>query len=52
MEVFALYVAIDLLAVVISVHWYAYVLRMENYHLLRSALELRGKGHRKKGRPN
>ena len=41
---------IDQLAMTNNVHLYGHVLRRENGHLLRRALDL-GQGQRKKGRP-
>ena len=43
--------AIDQLAMANSVHWYGHVLRREDGHVLRSALDFEVEGHRKKGRP-
>ena len=50
MLVFALNVALVLLAVVSSVHWYGYVLRRDG-HILRRALVFEVEGQRKRGRP-
>ena len=43
---------IDQLAMVSSVHWYGHVLRREDGHISRRALDLEVEGQRKKGRPN
>ena len=40
-----------LLAIADSVCWYGYVLRKEDSHVLRRALDFEVKGQRKKGRP-
>ena len=40
----------DQLAMENSVHWYGHVLRRENCHVLRRALDLEVEGLRKKGR--
>ena len=42
---------IDQFAMANSVHWYGHVLRRENGHVLRRALDLEIEGQRKKGRP-
>ena len=42
---------IDLLAIANSVCWYGYVLRREDGHVLRTALDFEVDGQRKKGRP-
>ena len=41
----------DQLGMANSVHWYAHVLRREDDHVLRRALDLEVDGQRKKGRP-
>ena len=41
---------IDRLAKVNSVHWYGHVLRREDGHVLRKALDFELEGERKKGR--
>ena len=42
---------IDQLAMAYSVSWYGYVLRREDDHALRMALDFEVEGERKKGRP-
>ena len=42
---------IDQLAMSNSVRWYGYVLRREDGHVLRRALDFEVEGQRKKGRP-
>ena len=42
---------IDQLAMVNSVHWHGQVLRREDGHVWRRALDIEVKGQRKKGRP-
>ena len=42
---------IDQLAMVNSVHWHGHMLRREDGHVLRRALEFEAEGQRKKGRP-
>ena len=42
---------IDQLAMANSAHWYGHVLRREDGHVLRRALDLEVEGQRKKGRP-
>ena len=42
---------IDQLAMANSVHWYGHVLRREDGHVLRRALDFEVDGQRKKGRP-
>ena len=41
---------IDQLAMVNSIHWYGHVLRREDGHVLRRALDVEVEGERKKGR--
>ena len=41
----------DQLAMANSVHWYGHVLRREDGHILRIALDFEVEGQRKKGRP-
>ena len=41
----------DQLAMAISVHWYGHVLRREDAHVLRRALDFEVEGERKKGWP-
>ena len=43
--------AIDQLVVATSVCWYCHVLRREDDHVLRRALDFKVQGQRKKGRP-
>ena len=50
MLILNLNVTMDLLAMVGSVHWYGYVLRMEDGHVLRRALEFEVEGQKKNGR--
>ena len=42
---------IDQLAMAYSVRWYVHVLRREDGHILRRALDIEVDGQRKKGRP-
>ena len=42
---------IDQLAMANSVHWYIHVLRREDDHVIRRALDFEVEGQRKKGRP-
>ena len=42
---------IDQLAMANSVHWYGHVLRREDGHVFRRALDFEVEGKRKKGRP-
>ena len=42
---------IDQLAIASSVHWYGHVLRTEDGHYLRRALNFEIEGQRKKGMP-
>ena len=42
---------IDQLAISNSVHWHGHVLRREDGHILRKALDLEAEGQRKKERP-
>ena len=42
---------IDQLAMANSVHWYGHVLRREDGHVLRRALDIEVEGQGKKGRP-
>ena len=42
---------IDQLAMANSVRWYGHVLRREDGHVLRRALDFKVEGQRKKGRP-
>ena len=44
-------VTIDQLAMASSVRWYGHVLRREDGHVLRRALDFEVEGQRKKGRP-
>ena len=43
--------SIDQLAIANSVHWYGYVLRRDDSHILRWALDFEVEGQRTKGRP-
>ena len=43
--------AIDQLPMANSAHWYGYVLRREDGHVLRSALDFEVEGQMKKGKP-
>ena len=43
--------AIDQLTMASSVCWYGHVLRREDYHILRRALDFEVEGQRKNGRP-
>ena len=44
--------ATDQMAMATSVHWYDHMLRREDGHVLRRALDLEFEGQRKNGRPN
>ena len=50
MSMLSLNETIDQLAMANSVHWYDHVLRREDGHVLRSALDFEFEGERKKGR--
>ena len=47
----ALKEAIDQMAVANSVCWYGHVLRREDVHVLRRALDLKAEGQKKRRRP-
>ena len=47
----ALNETIDQFAIANSAHWYGHVLRREDGHVLRRALDFEVEGQRKKGRP-
>ena len=52
MLMFGLNETIDHLAMANSVHWDGHVLRREDGHVIRRALDFEVEGQRKKGRPN
>ena len=51
MFILSLKESIDQLAMANSVRWYGHVLRREDGHVLRAALDIEVGGQRKKGRP-